>query len=163
MASSRKQMRRASGATGITGLVRRLIPLTDVALHRLTRGRVSLAKMARVRILLLSTTGRRSGRIVATPLTYFEDGSGYLIVGSNWGEDRDPTWALNLLVQPNATVEIGKQRIAVTARLVKGDERVATWSRLTELWPLYATYATQAGRELPVFLLTPSETPAAER
>jgi deazaflavin-dependent oxidoreductase (nitroreductase family) len=155
MASSRKQLRqRLFARDTIVALGKRLIPRTDVRLHRLTNGRVSLASMSGVKILLLTTTGRRSGRTLVTPLTYIRDGDGYLVVGSNWGDDRNPTWALNLLADPRATLEIGGQRMAVTARLIEGDERVVTWKRLVELWPLYETYSAKVSRQLPVFLLT---------
>lgn len=143
-----------SGA--FVALGKRVLPHTDVWLHRRTQGRVSLASMGGVKILLVTTTGRRSGQPRVTPLKYIHEGDGYFVVGSNWGDDRQPAWALNLLADPHATVEIGGERLPVTARHIQGEERAMTWPRLVELWPPYGTYAAKVGsRELPVFLLTP--------
>ena len=144
-----------SGA--FVALGKRIFPRTDVWLHRRTRGRVSLASMGGVKILLLTTTGRSTGQPRVTPVTYVTDGDdGYFVVGSNWGEDHQPAWALNLLANPNATIEIGGEPMPVTARHIQGQERAVIWQRLVELWPPYGTYAAKVGgRELPVFLLAP--------
>jgi deazaflavin-dependent oxidoreductase (nitroreductase family) len=133
---------------------KRLVPRTDILLHRMTNGRLSLPAMGGVKMLLLTTTGRRSGQQRVTPVLYVRDGDDFCVVGSNWGETTQPDWVLNLFADPNAAVEVGGERIAVTARRLTGEERATAWSRLVEMWPPYTSYAVKAGdRELPVFLL----------
>ena len=78
-------------------------------IYRLTRGR-ALGRVAGMPVLLLTTTGRCSGRPRTTPLTYFEDGADLVVIGSNGGEDRPPAWWLNLRDDPYATVTIGSTR-----------------------------------------------------
>ncbi len=80
-----------------------------LGIYRLTRGRV-LGRVAGMPVLLLTTTGRRSGRARTTPLTYFEDGTDLVVVGSNGGEDQAPAWWLNLRDEPHATVTVSVAR-----------------------------------------------------
>ena len=138
----------------VVAVGKRLVPRTDVRLHRMTNGRLSLPAMGGVNMLLLTTTGRRSGLERVTPLLYVRDGDDFCVVGSNWGNPTQPAWALNLLADPNAAVDVGGERIAVTARHLTGADRAAAWSRLVRVWPPYDSYAAKAkDRELLVFLL----------
>jgi len=138
----------------VAKLAKRLVPRTDVRLHRMTNGRLSLSAMGGVKMLLLTTTGRRSGLERVTPLLYVQDGDDFCVVGSNWGDPTQPAWALNLLADPNAAVDVGGERIVVTARRLTGADRAVAWSRLVGAWPPYDSYAAKAkDRELLVFLL----------
>jgi deazaflavin-dependent oxidoreductase (nitroreductase family) len=106
-------------------------------------------------LLLLTTTGRRTGEPRVTPVTYAEDGGDLLVIGSNWGQQHHPAWALNLRAEPNASVEIRGRRTDVTARLLEGSEREAALALLLRVWPHFSAYAKRAGeRELLVFRLT---------
>lgn len=78
-------------------------------------------------MLLLTVTGRKSGRKRSTPLVYFEDGDAYVVVGSDGGARRDPQWWLNLRADPVATVRAGRRVVGVTARLAEGAERERLW------------------------------------
>ena len=89
----------------------------------LSRGRV-LGSVAGMPVLLLTTTGRRSGKARTTPLTFFRDGTGLVVIASNGGADRPPDWSLNLQDTPRAVVEIGTDKVAVTAR--RASERNAS-------------------------------------
>jgi F420H(2)-dependent quinone reductase len=82
---------------------------THVAVHRVTKGRV-LGSVAGLPVLLLTTTGRRSGKARTTPLTFFRDRADLVVIASNGGADRPPAWSLNLQQTPRAVVEIGTDR-----------------------------------------------------
>lgn len=146
--------RHVLGSPRFLAVAQRVLPGIDVRLLRLTGGRFSLAPR-RARVLVLTTTGRRSGTLRSTPVLYTEGGSGYLVVASNWGQPHPPNWLLNLRADPVATVHIGRSRRAVIAAEVTGAERAAVWAGLVRSWPLYAELAARAGdRELPVVRLS---------
>lgn len=106
--------------------------------------------------MLLTTTGRRTGQPRTQPLLYAPDGDGYVVIGSNWGQQRQPAWALNLVADPRASVAVGGRRLAVRAHLATGAERERLLALLLAMWPAYETYRQRAGaRELMVFRLTP--------
>jgi deazaflavin-dependent oxidoreductase (nitroreductase family) len=126
----------------------------DRGLQRLTRGRVSVVEIAGLRELVLTTTGRRSGRPRETPLLYVPHGEDYLVAGSNWGGDRLPAWVHNLRAQPEVTVTVRGRRQPVRAREVTGAEREGLWRHMLRTWPNFATYAERTDREIPVFVLS---------
>lgn len=139
-------------------VVRPLVP-ADRFLGRLTRGRVVALGIAPS--LVLTTTGRRTGRARSNPLLYVPDGDGYAVVGSNWGQSGPPAWSLNLLADPHATVAVRGRVIAVRARLITGPDRERLWRLLVRQWPPYETYAKRVGeRDIPLFLLEPVDQPA---
>jgi deazaflavin-dependent oxidoreductase (nitroreductase family) len=132
-------------------VLRPLVPV-DRLVGRLTSGRV--LALGIVPSLLLTTTGRRSGRPRTTPLTYAMDGDSFVVIGSNWGRPHQPAWALNLLDNPHATVRLAGREVPVRARRVVGAERERLFPLLLRLWPAYATYVERAAaREIPVFVL----------
>jgi len=120
--------------------------------YRLTRGRL-LGRVAGMPVLLLTTTGRRSGRARTTPLTYFEDGEDLVVIASNGGEDTAPAWWLNLCGHPEATITIGTHSHAVTARAATDDEHARLWPVITATHAGYAAYARRTARPIPVVLL----------
>ena len=123
------------------------------AIYRATGGRV-LGRVANMPVLLLTTTGRRSGRQRTTPLTYLEDGGHLVVVGSNGGEDTPPSWWLNLVTQPEAAITIGTAEQPVRARPVTADEHARLWPVITGVNPGYARYARRTRRPIPLVLLT---------
>jgi deazaflavin-dependent oxidoreductase (nitroreductase family) len=122
------------------------------AVYRLSRGRL-LGRVAGMPVLLLTTTGRRSGRSRTTPLTYFVAGDDVVIVASNGGDDQAPAWWLNLRQHPQATITIGTSSRSVTARAATGDEHDRLWPMITATYPGYAAYARRTSRPIPVVLL----------
>ena len=106
-------------------------------------------------VLLLTTTGRRSGKSRTTPLLYLREGEAIVVVGSNGGSDSTPAWWLNLRSEPHAEVEIGRARTRVTARKASPEEHVRLWAQFTAGYPGYAKYATKTAREIPVVMLEP--------
>src|SRR5262245_9755160 len=128
----------------------------DRLLGRATRGRFVAFGLRELPSLLLTTTGRKTGQPRDTPLLYVPDGDEYVVIGSNWGQQKQPAWSGNLLAHPDAVVTVGGKRIHVRARLVTGDERDRDMATLLSMWPAYATYEARAGgRELRVFRLDP--------
>ncbi|MEU3455118.1 nitroreductase family deazaflavin-dependent oxidoreductase [Micromonospora sp. NPDC006766] len=136
----------------------RLLVPADRLVGRLTKGRV--VALGLVPSLIITTTGRRSGRPRRNPLLYVPDGDAYVVIGSNWGQPQQPAWSLNLLAQPAAEIDIGGRRIPVRAELVDGDERERLFDQLVAEWPAYRTYVIRAGgREVRVFRLVPAGEP----
>lgn len=127
-------------------------------LHRLvlrvTRGRFA-SRMGAFRVLLLETTGHKSGQLRTVGLSHLEDDGRYYVVASYAGEDRDPAWAKNLRAYPEATVTAGGRRTPVLARELEGDEREAVFRRFVERDPAYAEYRERTSRRIPVFELAP--------
>ena len=108
-------------------------------------------------VLLLTTTGRRSGKARTTPLTFFRDGPNLVVIASNGGADRPPDWSLNLQETPHAVVEIGTDTLVVTARAASEQERERLWPVVTATYAGYARYQERTARRIPVVLLTPED------
>lgn len=105
--------------------------------------------------LLLTFTGRKSGKTYSTPLVYFEDRGSYVVVGSDGAARRDPQWWKNLEVNPNGSIRVGRRQLEVRARLATGAERERLWELGKGVNPMWAKYQARTDRELPVVLLTP--------
>jgi F420H(2)-dependent quinone reductase len=110
-------------------------------------------------ILLLTTTGRKSGRPRTVPLMYVP-AAAPVLVASNGGRRNHPSWYLNLMDDARASIEIGSRRTEVVARTVGGGERELLWERAVEIYPPYSEYQRRAERTLPVIVLQPAP-PAA--
>lgn len=106
-------------------------------------------------VLLLTTTGRRTGRARTTPLVFVREGDDYVVVGSNAGHDRQPRWRANLLADPRATVQVGPHTIPVTARFAEGAEAERLWERLAEHSPGFRRYRAMTSRPFPIAVLSP--------
>lgn len=138
-------------------LFRRATPVADRFVSKMSGGRHTLVGIV-VPTLILSHTGRQSGRQHDTPLMYMPFGGTFVVAGSNWGRADHPAWSVNLLAHPDATVVAAGQHISVRARLASPQERQELWPRLVETWPPFATYAVRAsGREIRVFILERSQ------
>ena len=108
------------------------------------------------RPLLLTTTGRKTGRARSVVLPYFEiPGGGLAIVASRGGMPRDPHWARNLLACPEAQINLLRRNRRVRVRLAEGEERRRLWNPIAERAPIYVQYAERAApyREIPLFVL----------
>jgi deazaflavin-dependent oxidoreductase (nitroreductase family) len=124
------------------------------ALYRLSGGRIASGFQG-MPVLLLTTTGRRSGKSRTNPLLYVRDGDAFVVVGSNGGSDYTPGWWLNLQSDPRAEVEIGRTHTRVTARKASPEEHARLWTVFTSGFQGYAKYATKTAREIPVVILEP--------
>ena len=137
----------------------RLASAVHRRLYRASGGRV-VGRVWNLPILLLTTTGRKSGAPRTTPLCYLTDGDDLVVIASNGGMDWFPDWWLNLQSEPRATVEIGRSRRAVVARAASPEERARLWSTLTAIAPGYLEYERRTSRVIPLGLLQPA--PPAE-
>jgi deazaflavin-dependent oxidoreductase (nitroreductase family) len=135
-----------------TGL--KLMSSVHRTLYRASGGRV-VGRVWHLRILLLTTTGRKTGTPRTTPLCYFSDDDDLVVVASNGGMDWFPDWWLNLMSEPRATVEIGRSRRAVVARRASPEEHERLWATLTAIAPGYLEYQRRTAREIPLGLLRP--------
>jgi deazaflavin-dependent oxidoreductase (nitroreductase family) len=141
---------------------RSLIPVAAKSLsavHRsiyaLSGGRIG-ARIWTLPIVLLTTTGRTSGKPRTVALCALPDGRDFIVIASFGGLDRSPAWWLNLERTPAATLQVGTERLAVTARATAGDERERLWARVVERAPGYLSYARRTTREIPVVVLARS-------
>ena len=111
--------------------------------------------MTRERLVLLTTTGRRSGASRTTPMMFHRDGDRLLVVASNVGAAAHPDWYLNLAADPHVTVEVGDERYEALATPLSGDDRVRTWTMLKQTYPFFADHDAKTARDIPVVALTP--------
>lgn len=109
-------------------------------------------------VLLLETTGRRSGALRTSPLLYLRDGGDLVVVAANAGHPQHPAWWLNLEADPHATVMIGGERRRVVAGVVEGPRRDELWRRFAAMYDGLDAYQAQADRSFPVVALSPRST-----
>ncbi len=122
------------------------------ALYQETGSRL-FARLGKMPNLLLTTTGRKSGKLRTIPLLYIESGDGFAIVASFAGAPEHPSWYLNLQSNPKATVQIGKQVIPVVATTASPEEKESLWPRFTAMYADYDNYEKATERDIPVVLL----------
>jgi F420H(2)-dependent quinone reductase len=141
-------LRRSLRRTAIKALGR-----FHATLYRRSRGRL-LGSFSGVPVLLLTTTGRRTGKLRTTPLLYFQDGADLVVIASNGGADRAPAWWLNLQRHPQARVTIRGDALAVTAAAASAEAHARLWPEITTAYPGYAGYQRRTTRPIPVVILT---------
>lgn len=122
---------------------------------RITNGKLG-SQLGTQSILILHTTGRKSGEPRATPIAYFEYQGRYLIVGSNWGRRKQADWLLNLRAQPKALIDVRGRSFAVQSREASGDEYTRLWKYVTEQHPPYTKYQQMTARRIPIVILEPN-------
>lgn len=108
-----------------------------------------------VHTLLLTTRGRKSGKLRRTALIYGRDGDRYLVVASKGGAESHPSWYLNLSEHPEVRVQVGSDRFVARARTADTEEKLRLWRIMTEIWPEYDHYQERTAREIPVVVLEP--------
>ena len=109
--------------------------------------------MHRERLLLLTTTGARSGQPRTTPMMFHSDGDRVLVMASNAGARKPPDWYANIRANPSVRVEIGDESYPATATVLTGDERARLWAELTAANPFFTDHEKKAEREIPVVAL----------
>ena len=125
----------------------------NILLYRKTGGKVG-GKIGKARILLLTTTGRKSGKQRTVPLVYTEDGDRLVLVASYGGDPRSPAWFHNLTANPLVTVEIGSEKKTMRAGVADPDEKQRLWPKVVETYKGYAGYQRKTDRDIPVVILT---------
>jgi deazaflavin-dependent oxidoreductase (nitroreductase family) len=126
----------------------------NVPLYRLSGGRIG-GRINRAPVLLLTTTGRKSGQKRTAPVVYLADGENVVVIGSNAGHNRAPAWSLNLKANPQAEVEIGRERRQVRARVAGGEERAELWRKHNEQYSGFDEYEARTDRDIALFVLEP--------
>ena len=131
-----------------------------VWLYQRTNGKIGGAIQG-LPVLLLTTTGRKTGKKRVTPLGYFEQDGYYVITASNAGADTHPAWFHNLKNQPQVTLQILDKQLTAMAEQANPTLRKQLWAKLIERAPGYAGYEKRTTREIPMVLLRPvSEKPS---
>ncbi|MFF7244395.1 nitroreductase family deazaflavin-dependent oxidoreductase [Embleya sp. NPDC008237] len=114
-----------------------------------------------VHVLVLATTGRRTGLPRRNCLIYGRSGDDFVVVASKGGADENPAWFGNLLADPSVGVQAGIHRFTARARVASPAEREHLWTRMAQIFPLYDDYAHKTDRTIPIVLLTPRSEPQA--
>ncbi len=104
-------------------------------------------------LLLLTTTGARSGQRRTTLMMYIPDGERLLVIASNIGAPKHPDWYHNLVAHPRVTVEVGAETFEATAVVVEDPERRQVWARIVEQYPFFAEHQAKTTRQIPVIAL----------
>jgi F420H(2)-dependent quinone reductase len=141
--------------------------MRSIFLYAITGGRIYRGSASdSVGILVLTTTGRKSGIQRAVSLIYIRDGSTYVVTASNGGRDKHPGWFFNVRGNRNVTLRVrdrsSDRQIAATATIAAADKRSELWARLVEAAPQFAGYERRTPREIPMMILCPVEEPPGE-
>jgi deazaflavin-dependent oxidoreductase (nitroreductase family) len=138
-------------------LFARVLHRIDRPVHRLTRGRHTFASLVSgIPVVMLTTTGARSGRPRSVPLLGIPDDGDIAVIASNFGQSRHPAWYHNLRARPEAEVEVDGRRRAVRAEVAGGERRARIWQTGLRVYPGFGQYERRAAhRDIAVFVLTP--------
>jgi deazaflavin-dependent oxidoreductase (nitroreductase family) len=123
--------------------------------YRATGGKIGGKFLRGAPVMLVTTTGRKSGKPRTAPIIYLEDGDDLVIVASKGGMSHHPAWYRNLEANPDVEVEIGSERRKMRARRVSDEEKAALWPRLTQIYRDYDDYQARTDRNIPVVVLSP--------
>ncbi|HLF70979.1 MAG TPA: nitroreductase family deazaflavin-dependent oxidoreductase [Dehalococcoidia bacterium] len=129
----------------------RAIDAETVAQYRATGGHVE--RFADGTMLVLTTTGAKSGRPHVKPLRFIADGDRIAIIASHQGAPKSPDWYHNLVANPRVTVEVGSERFEAVARIATGEERERLYAAQAARMPQFAEYETRTTRVIPVVVL----------
>jgi len=128
----------------------------NVFLYRHTGGRIGGAIGDIKPIALLDHVGANSGTKRTTPLVYTRDGDDVILVGSQGGSPKTPSWVFNLRANPRTTIQIGPDTVEVVAREATDEERDRLWPMVVDTYADYAVYQSRTQRRIPVLILTPA-------
>ena len=135
-------------------LLFKTITRIHVFLYRLSNGRFG-SQMRGFQVLLLTTTGRKSGKRRTTPLGFFQDGENFVIIGSNAGLDNHPAWLYNLKSNPTASIQVKDKQLTALTEVAGPEDRQRLWAELMNVAPGYADYQKRTRREIPLVVLKP--------
>jgi deazaflavin-dependent oxidoreductase (nitroreductase family) len=131
----------------------RLIGRLHARLWKLAPGKLRYV-FGKAPFMLLTTRGRKTGRLRTTPVLYFEDGADFIVTASFGGNDRHPAWYLNLQRCPEAEVVVKGKCHRLLAREVSPEEKKRIWPRLVTMYPNFAVYQQRTNREIPLLRLS---------
>jgi len=136
--------------------MRMLIFKVMVFLYNVSGGRIG-GKIGKLPVLLLTATGRKTGKQRTLPLGYIMDDSDYVITASAGGADKNPGWFFNIRSNPQATIQVKDAHIKVKAEVAGQEKKSELWARLVEVAPNFAGYEKRTSREIPMVILHPVE------
>lgn len=142
------------GTTRPAILMQRFITAVHTTLYRVSGGRIG-GKLVNNPMLLLTTTGRKTGKQRVTPLLYIPDNQNMVLIASNGGAPSHPAWYWNLHANPVAEVQVGNRKLRVRAEDAVSGERARLWNKAVSVYSGYATYQQRTDREIPVVILRP--------
>ena len=127
----------------------------QVFIYRLTGGKLG-GSMGKFKVLILTTKGRKSGKILSNPVGYFERDGKYIIVASNGGADKNPSWYYNIKSNPNdVTIQVNEKIMRVTPEIVLGEQRKPVYEWIASIAPNFGDYEKKTAREIPLVFLKP--------
>jgi deazaflavin-dependent oxidoreductase (nitroreductase family) len=150
-------MRNFAATRPVSWLFARTLHHVDRPVFRLTEGRHTFASLVSgLPVVMLTTTGARSGKRRTWPLLGFPDGERMIVIASNYGQLHHPSWYYNLLAHPEAEIDVEGTTWRVVAREAQGEERRRLWQRGLEVYPGWSGYERRSGeRRIPVMVLSP--------
>jgi deazaflavin-dependent oxidoreductase (nitroreductase family) len=153
----RRMMRLSGAVPPISWLYARTLHHLDRAVYKLTRGRATFVSLVTgLPIVMLTTTGAKTGRHHTLPLVALPDGDRLVIIASNYGQQRNPAWYYNLRANPHVTITLGGATREMVAQELEGEERERQYARGIEVYPGWTQYRERASnRRIPVIELTP--------
>lgn len=134
--------------------IKHVVSPLDRRLYRLTGGRFSTSARAEAPVLLLTTTGRKTGKQRTIPVFYLADGDQVILCNVNPGFERPNPWTLNLRANSIAQLQIGSEQRAYQAREASAEEIERYWPLLTEMWPAYQRHFARSGQRS-IFIMEP--------
>jgi F420H(2)-dependent quinone reductase len=134
----------------------KLILKVAVFLYNVSGGRIG-GKMGKAPVLLLTTTGRKTGKRRTLPLMYIMDDSAYVITASAGGADKYPGWFFNVRSNPQVVIQVKDTQIKVTAEIAGPEKKSELWARLVAVAPNFAGYQERTSRDIPMVILHPVE------
>ena len=126
----------------------------NVAVYRWTGGRVG-GSLDGAPVLLLHHVGRKSGERRVTPLLHLRDGDRLVIVASMGGIQKHPAWYLNLVADPNVSIQVRHEHLDCVARIADHAEKPRLWDVMQDLWPNFDVYQSRTTRDIPVVIIEP--------
>jgi deazaflavin-dependent oxidoreductase (nitroreductase family) len=149
-------MRRMAGYRPVSWVYARTLPATDRFVSRITGRNMTFTGLATgLQALLLTTTGAKTGAQRTQPVLYLREGDDFVVIASNWGQERNPSWYYNLRANPSAKVTLSGSTYDVTAREVTGPERDQYWQQGCRMYPAWNLYKTRSPRrEFPIIILS---------
>ena len=124
-------------------------------LYRISGGRIGGSAFS-APVLVLTTTGAKTGKERRVAILYLKTDDGYVVVASYGGADRSPAWFANLSANPSARIQVGGEEFPVTAAIVDSERKAKLWPELVAMYADYQIYQDRTDRDIPVVLLTPA-------
>ena len=135
-------------------MLQQVMSSTHVFFYKLSGGRIG-GRIHKADVLLLTTTGRKTGKKRTTPLLYVRDGNRLVIIASNGGRPIDPSWWMNLKRNPIAMVQVKSLKETIYAQRAIGSEKERLWRLMTNVYLAYDNYLKKTDRDIPVVVLMP--------